>query len=169
MIAAMCLCASDLAAFMFQPRLTALPDNPCELLTQQEMATITEVEITSVQRVPSIGELAEAQGQHRQPDAGIVCVYSTSSPMQSIAVVVPRREQRTAEAYWSDRQEYFQTFGRSARAITDVGRDAWIGGGATLHVLLPNNEPFTISIQHPQFSTSAALLSMIGEAIAARF
>src|SRR5207247_996257 len=109
--------------------------------------TVARLDVTSMTRTPSIEQAVVADREHRAPDAGEICVYETRSAFGEINVSVPPRAKRTAETYWSDRTRYFATFSRSARPITDTGRDAWLGGEAMLHVLIHNNEHFTVSTQ----------------------
>ena len=88
--------------------LTALPDDPCALLTLAEMATVARLDVISMTRAPSIEQAVVADREHRAPDAGEICVYETRSAFGEINVSVPRRAKRTAEAYWSDRSRSFQ-------------------------------------------------------------
>ena len=79
-------------------RLVALPDNPCDLLTQQRMASITRLAVTAVHRVPSIAKAVEAEREYRQPDAGTICNYETDSAFAAItgvrATSIPTAQRR---------------------------------------------------------------------------
>src|SRR5204862_5003195 len=129
------------------PSLSTLPDNPCDLLTQERMAAITRLDVTAVQRVPSISKIVEAQRENREPGPGTICSYETRSAFAAITVFVPPRATRTTETYWAARSKYFETYRRSAQRIPDVGLDAWLADGADLHVLVRQNEYFTLSTQ----------------------
>jgi hypothetical protein len=161
--------------------LTTLPDNPCAVLTQEQMATLTRLEVTAVRRVPSIAKVVEAERENREPRPGTICVYETDSPFGGISIFVPNRTTRTTDAYWAARSRYFETYRGSARPIPDVAMDACLAGGADLHVLVRDNEFFTVSAQmwsqthpipsaqgHEFFVRSAELLTTIARAIVAR-
>jgi len=150
------------------PRRVALPDNPCDLLTQQKMAAITHLNVTTVQRVPSISKVVEAQRENRQPDPGTICNYETDSAFGGITVYVPLRANRTTETYSTGRSKYFQTYRGAAQPIAGVGSDAWLSGGADLHVLVRPNEYFVVGTQMYQ-RQSRELLITIAKAILEQF
>jgi hypothetical protein len=150
------------------PRLITLPDNPCDLLTREQLAAITRLDITAVQRVPSISKIVEAQRENREPDPGTICSYETRSAFAAISVFVPPRAIRTTDTYWAARSKYLETYPGSGRPIPDVGIDAWLAGGADLHVLVRQNEYFTLSTQMYQ-KQSRELLINIARAVLARF
>jgi len=167
--------------FQTSPRLTTLPDNPCAVLTQEQMAMLTNLEVTAVRRVPSITKVVEAERENREPGPGTICVYETDSAFGGISIWVPGRTTRTTDAYWAARSSYFETYRGSARPIPNVGMDAWLAGGADLHVLVRDNEYFTVSAQmwsqmypipsgqgHEFFIRAGELLTTIARAIVAR-
>jgi len=159
------------------PRLT-LPENPCEVLTREQMATITDLDVIAVRRAASIGKVVQAQRENRAPGAGTICIYETQSAFGAISLFVPRRTTRTADAYWAARSQYFETYPGAARSIPGVGMDAWLAGGADLHVLVRGNDYFVVSAQmyplppgqaHELFVRCGELLAKIATAIVARY
>ena len=166
-------------SFQTSSRLTTLPDNPCELFTQAQMAAITDLDVTAVRREPSISKIVEAQRKNHAPGPGTICSYETHSPFGAISIFVPPRTARTTAVYWAARSKYFETYPRSARPIPDVAMDAWLAGGAALHVLVRDHEYFSLSAQmypappegqaHELFVQCGQLLVKIATAITARF
>jgi hypothetical protein len=113
-----------------------LPDNPCEVLTRPEMSTITGLDVTAVRREPSIAKIVQAQRDNRKAGPGAICSYETRSEFGAITISVPTRAERTNVSYWADRSRYFETFRGAAQFIPGLGMDAWLAGGADLHVLV---------------------------------
>jgi hypothetical protein len=131
--------------------------------------------------VPTIAKVVDAERENREPRPGTICVYETDSAFGGISIVVPDRATRTTGAYWAARSSYFETYRGSARPIPDVALDAWLAGGADLHVLVRDNEYFTVSAQmwsrthpipsgqgHEFFTRAGELLTTIARAIVAR-
>ena len=160
--------AEPVARAQTSTRLVALPDNPCDLLTQQRMASITRLAVTAVHRVPSIAKAVEAERENRRPDAGTICNYETDSAFVGITVYVPLRSNRITETYWTGRSKYFDTYRGSAQPIPGLGSDAWLSGGADLHVLVGPNEYFVVGTQMYQ-RQSRELLITIAKAILEQF
>jgi hypothetical protein len=169
------------ARFETSPQLTTLPDNPCAVLTQEQMAAITGLEVTTVRRVPSVTKIVEAQRNGRAAGPGTICVYETDSAFGGISIFVPDRTTRTTDVYWAARSRYFETYRGSARSVPNIAIDAWLAGGADLHVLIRDNEFFTVSAQmwsqthpipsdqgHEFFVRAGELLTAIARAIVAR-
>ena len=73
------------------PALTVLPENPCDLLSEGQVATAAGVQISKATRVLSQGESIESANSGRQPPAGSICRYETPSELGSIAVIFPDR------------------------------------------------------------------------------
>lgn len=71
--------------------LTALPDNPCDLLSVEELAAATGVEISGASRVLGQRESFAAAKSEQEPRRGSICRYETPSEFGSIAVIVPDR------------------------------------------------------------------------------
>lgn len=127
--------------------LASLPENPCDLLTLEQVSAITNLNVIEKRRVPSIDEIIQAQSEGRQPGPGRICSYETQSDIGAITISVPSGAERTSVSYWEARRGYFSTFAASARTIPGLGEDAWISGGASLHVLARENEYFIIGTQ----------------------
>jgi hypothetical protein len=144
-----------------------LPDNPCEVLTAAELAAATGLTVTSVRRVPSIGEGVRAEREGRPPEPGTICSYDTNSPFGALSIWVPRRSERRSELYWRARSKYFDTFPGSAEHIPELGMDAWLAGGASLSVLIRENEHLGLSTQNYQ-RQSRDVLVKVARAIARR-
>lgn len=128
-------------------RLVSLPDDPCELLNPSQVSAITGLRVTSAKRVPSISKVIEAQDENREPNPGTICSYETGSEIGAIMIAVPKRADRHAAEYWEARTKYFETFPGSAKAVADLGKDAWLSGGTTLRVLVRGDDYFTVSTQ----------------------
>jgi hypothetical protein len=124
-------------------RLGSLPDNPCELLTQAQVSAITGLEVTSVQRVRGI----VAEHEIRDSDLGRICSYQTRSEFGAITIIVEARAERRTAVYWEKRAKYFETFPGAAKGVADLGMDAWVAGGNTLHVLVREDEYFALCTQ----------------------
>jgi hypothetical protein len=121
----------------------SLPDNPCELLTQAQVSTITGLEVTSAQRVQGIVDEREI----RDRDPGRICSYHTRSEFGAITIVVPARAERRTAVYWEKRAKYFESFPGAAKGVANLGMDAWVAGGSTLLVLVREDEYFALSTQ----------------------
>jgi hypothetical protein len=144
-----------------------LPDNPCEVLTRAEMSTITGLDVTAVRREPSISKMVRAQRENRKAGPGAICSYETRSGFGAITISVPPRAERTNASYWAFRAKYFEIYRGSAQVISGLGRDAWLAGGADLHVLVQQDEYFVLSTQLHQ-RQSRELLVKIAKAIVDR-
>lgn len=131
---------------------SSLPDDPCEVLNSAQMSAITGLEVTSVNRAPSLAKVVLAQRENREPGPGAICIYETRSEFGAILVAVPARADRRAAEYWEARAKYFETFPGAAQPVEGLGMDAWLSGGAALHVLARGDEHFTVSTQmhHPR-------------------
>jgi hypothetical protein len=123
-----------------------LPETPCDVMTPAQMSAASGLEVTSATRVETIAEIVQARRRERAPSAGTICRYDTSGPFGSIALEIPAA--RRAEAYTSARAAAFATYPGSTAAIPDVGADAWLAGGASLHVLVRDADYFTVATQH---------------------
>jgi hypothetical protein len=69
------------------PALTALPENPCDLLSVEELAAATGVKISGANRVLGQRESFEAARSGQEPRPGSICRYETPSEFGSIAVI----------------------------------------------------------------------------------
>ena len=145
----------------------SLPDNPCDLLTAAEIADVTGLEVTSIRRQPSIPKLVRAQREDREPEPGTICSFETRSPFGALLIAVPTPAERRGELYWGARSKYFETFPGSAQHIEGLGMDAWLAGGASLRVLVRENEYVMLSTQMYQ-RQSRELLVQIARSILRR-
>lgn len=132
-----------------QGRLETLPENPCNLLSADELSAVTGLEVTSVQRTPGVGEIVRARRENREPDPGTLCIYETNSDFGAIHVHVRPPAERRASDYWAGRSKYFETFPDSAEPVESLGIDAWLAGKVSLTVLVHENENeyFTLRTQ----------------------
>jgi hypothetical protein len=124
----------------------SLPEDPCDVLTPAQMSTASGLDVTSATRVESIAEIVRARNGERPSGAGTICRYDTSSPFGSIEVEI--RADRRAEAYASLRAAAFAKGPASAVALDGIGADAWLVGGASLHVLVHDADYFTVTTQN---------------------
>lgn len=148
-------------------RQASLPDNPCEVLSAEQVSAVTGLEVISAERIPSLGQVVDAQREGREPSPGTICYYETRSDFGAIWIAVPTRKERRAALYWEGRAKYFQTYPGSARPVADLGTDAWLGGGTTLHVLVRGDEHFSLSTQMYQ-ERSRELLTHIARVVLSR-
>lgn len=145
----------------------SLPDNPCELLDAAQMSAVTGLEVTAVNRAPSLLKVVEAQRENREPGPGTICSYQTRSELGAIQIVVPPRAERRAANYWETRTRYLQTFPGAAQPVAGLGTDAWLSGGNALHVLVREDEYFSLSTQMYQ-PRSREHLVKIAQAVLSR-
>ena len=141
-------------------RLASLSDNPCAVLSVEQVATATGTRVTASRRVPSILKVVEAQRERREPAPGTICVYSTRSEFGELTIYLPPLSERHSANYWEAREKYFRTFPGSARPIPNLGIDAWLAGGASLHVLARGDEYFVVSTQLYQQRSGQELIAL---------
>ena len=132
------------------PGQPSLPDNPCDIVARAAIQSAGNLLVTDVRRAPSITKIVQAQRNNADPGRGTICVFETTSAFGAISVAVLPKTERRAARYWETRNRYFQTFPGSAHVISAMGEDAWLAGGADLHVLLHDDEYLTISVQYYQ-------------------
>jgi hypothetical protein len=131
-------------------QLASIPDNPCKVLSPERVAAITGLEVASANRVPSLDKVVQAQRENHEPGPGTICLYETRSDFGAVLIAVPAHAERSADEYWKTRAKYFETFPGAARPVAGLGKDAWLSGGTTLHVLTHGDEHFTLSTQMHQ-------------------
>ena len=131
-----------------EPRLTSLPDNPCDLLTPAQLAEATGLPVVAAARKPDIFKLVRAQRENRDPEPGRICSYETGTAVGAVSLYVPKREERSTLRYWESRTRYLERPGGIVDPIAGLGADAWLSGKASLHVLVCEDEHFTVSVQH---------------------
>ena len=142
------------------PHLVSLPDNPCDLLDPAQVASTTGLEITSVNRVPSLLKVVEAQNQQRELGPDTICHYETRGDFGGILITVPPPADRSAAEYWKSRAKYFETSPVTVQTISGLETDARFSGGTTLHVLVGGREHFTLSTQIPQRRSREILVKL---------
>jgi len=142
-------------------RLTSWPENPCAILTADQVASATGLAMTNVRRAPSIGKIVQASRVGGDPGPGKhICVYETRSEYVDVTIVTPPTDQRSSAAYWAAREEYFRTFPGSARPIANLGQDAWLSGGATLRVLARRDLHFAVTARMYQPGADQMLIAL---------
>ena len=135
----------DVATSTAQRR--GVPENPCALLSAQDMASVTGLPVTEARRLTSIKQDVRAQQEARALDPGVICSYKTSPDFESINIVFGREAPDMVGAYEEARDRYFRTFPGAAELIPGVGQDAWLAGGASLTVLTVDRRYFSVSTQ----------------------
>ncbi len=143
----------------------SLPENPCELLTAEQVAAATQLPVTRARRVPDIGEIIRAEKEGRPARANTICSYETPSEFESITIIVPPVSEQNSAAYWKAREEYFRQF--HAEAIAGIGEDAWLGAGAMLNVLAGKTARFTVATRVAR-EKSPEVLAAVARAVIAR-
>ena len=142
-----------LAALAIGPASPDLPENPCDLIESADLAVVGQLVVVQPgRRVP--GKLEVGPGS--------ICVFQTGPEFGEIIVGVSPRTQRSGAKYLATRDAYFRTFPGSGRLVAGVGQDAWLGGGTSLHVLIRDDEYFTLGTQNYQ-PESGELLAKIAK------
>lgn len=133
------------------PRLVSLPENPCDVLTVEQVSVVTGLRVVDHGRVPSLEKVVKAREQGSDPPPGRICSYETSGDFGAITLALPLESERSSIRYWEVRNAFLRNYPGSGQSVGGVGAHAWIGGGNTLHVLVEDNVHFTISTQmyHP--------------------
>jgi hypothetical protein len=144
-----------------------LPENPCAIVTAQEVGAATHLDITEARRVPSIKKIVVALKRGKEPGPGSICSYRTPSDVGSISIYVYPTATNAAHAYEADRDRYFRTYPGSGRRVSGVGKDAWLGGGTSLYVLTQDNLRFTLTAQYD--TRARGLLIPLAVKVVARF
>jgi len=133
-----------------------IPENPCELLSVEQLANATGLEIIGAERKAGILEHVRAQDENRSIGPGRLCVYKTKTVFGDIMVGLP--EERDPAKFRQARDVYFARFPGSAKPIPNLGQDAWIGGGALLHLLVRDDLQLTIGTQMYQRESEELLI-----------
>jgi len=139
------------------------------LLTVEQVAQATGLKVTAARRVRSRGEDAQASSSPTPP-AGSICTFETASHFGWISISVQRPPAATPATYRAAREQYFATYPGSALAVPGVGLDAWIGGFATMRVLVRDDLQFWVMTQSADSTGgSAGVLISVAKALAGRF
>jgi uncharacterized protein (DUF1697 family) len=121
----------------------SLPENPCELLTAQEISAAGGQHVSNAHRVPDIGEIIRAEKEGRTARANNICAYDTMNEIGGISIIVPPVSEQSRAAYRRAREDYFRQ--SSGENIHGIGLDAWLAGGTTLHVLAGETAQFIVA------------------------
>jgi len=149
--------------------LTSWPENPCAVLAAEQVASATGLVVTNVRRASSIAKVVQASESGVAPGLGkYICVYETRSDYVDITIVAPPAEQRSTAAYWAARETYFRTFPGSARPVPGLGQDAWLAGGAALHVLAGPDLHFAVTARMYRAGADEVLIA-VARAVLAKF
>jgi len=133
-----------------------IPENPCELISVEQLANATGLEIVGAERKPGILEHVRAQEENRSVEPGRLCVYKTQSGFGELMVGLSA--ERDPSKFRQERDIYFARFPGSAKPIPNLGQDAWIGGGTLLHLLVRNDLQVTIGTQMYQRESEELLI-----------
>ncbi|MGH8991022.1 MAG: hypothetical protein ACRDZ7_05780 [Acidimicrobiia bacterium] len=121
-----------------------LPEDPCALLSADDVAATTEATVTKTERVASIDQIVAVQDRGGTADDvptgdRRLCSYTTTSRLRAITVFVPKASGDAAKLFTSRR-------GGHDESVDGVGDDAYLAGGASLHVLV-GVAAFSIQVQ----------------------
>ena len=126
-----------------RPAVASLPENPCELLTAEQVSDATGLRVTRARRVPDIGEIIRAEKEGRTARANTICSYETPTEFESITIIVPPVSDQSSAAYRKAREDYSRRF--NAEPIAGLGEGAWLSAESTLHVLAGRTAQFIVS------------------------
>jgi hypothetical protein len=148
--------------FDVRPGRTMLPDNPCDIVSLEQVAEATGLMVTAFNRVAGILETTTAERESRPPPPGRLCVFETRSDFGQLMLYLPA--EHTNLVFRAQRAKYFASYPGSARPISGVGEEAWLAGGASLHVFAAPDFYFVVSVQMYQ-PEAADLLVRLARAI----
>jgi hypothetical protein len=148
------------AAVLSMPARSALPENPCALITAEDIAIVGQLVVQPGRRVPSKLQIVAAEREGRQPAPGTICVFESGVEFGGITVAFEPAAQRSAATYRATRDRYTRTFPGSWRAVPGIGADAWLSGGTTLTVLIGGDDYFSLSTQHYQRESGELLANI---------
>jgi hypothetical protein len=94
-------------------------------------------------------------------------VYETRGA-GDVTILVPLDNQRSSAAYWAARESYFRAYPGSARSVRNLGEDAWLAGGAVLHVLVRRDLHFSVATRS-YHEHADQLLVALARAVLSRF
>ena len=139
-------------------RFIRLPDNPCELLSAEQVAAAGGVKILGARRVPDIGEIIRAEKENRSARPSTICNYDSSADVGDIIIIVPEVSQQSVAAYRKARDDYARNF--RAENIAGIGDEAWMAGGNTLHVLAGRNAQFIVATRYWQANSRDVVIAV---------
>lgn len=137
------------------PKLAALPENPCDLVSARQVAAATGLEIVAAKRVLSQRESIESGKPGHEPRAGSICSYETRSELGAILVIFPDR--RSPLGAPTD-ASHCGPVASSGRSVSSLGGRAW-GSGGTIAVCVGPDLIVWISVQmaHERRASDAAV------------
>lgn len=146
-------------------KLTGLPDDPCAVLSADDVTDVTGGKISTEDRGPTRVKV-EAE-TNSSPDPGPACFYATDSKYGKISIVIPKVENRSSSKYQEERKRSFDTFPDRAIDVPGLGEDAWLSDGNSLHVLIDEDEYFHVATELYE-PTSKEVLVKIARRVIAR-
>ena len=149
-----------------RPAVASLPENPCELLTADQVAAATGLRVTRAHRVPDIGEIIRAEKEGRTAHANTICSYDTPSEYVNIAIIIPPVGEQNSAAYRSEHEDYLRQ--SHAESIGGLGDDAWLAGGTTLHVLAGKSAQFIVATRMVDGGSRDVVVA-VAKAVLSRF
>jgi hypothetical protein len=96
-----------------------LPENPCYLLTIQQVAKATGLEVAEARLAPGLAT---------------TCSFQTRGDFGPINITLPARADRGTATYKQNRDAYFSQNAGSAQKVPGQGFDSYLAGGKTHHV-----------------------------------
>jgi hypothetical protein len=144
---------------------SSLPENPCELLTAEQVATATRLRVTRARQVPDIGEIIRAEKEGRTARANTICSYDTPTEFESITIIVPPVSDQSSAAFRKAREDNSRRF--RAEPIAGLGEDAWLAAGTTLHVLAGKSAQFIVATRAYQEGSRDVVIA-VAKAVLAR-
>lgn len=132
----------------------ALPNDPCQILSKEQVSNATDLAIVGSRGVPGMGKSVRSQQEGREPSADF-CIYSTASGSPAAMISVPRVDDPNFGSYRKYRQEYARAF--KVQSVKGIGQDAWIRGNF-IAVLVGHDRYFTAELQ--ENFTKERLLSL---------
>ena len=139
------------------------PDDPCEVLSADDVAAASGLPIRNARRIPDIGEIVRATREGRRPRVSAVCSYDGETDAE-ITISIPAVADQNASAYMKERDAYFEQ--SHGQHVSGVGADAWLGGGAALHVLVGKNAQFVVGARNASEKSRDAVVAVAKAAIA---
>lgn len=145
-------------------KITSLPDNPCELLSAEEVAAATGLRIESARRMPDIGEVLKSEREGRAARVSGICTYDASGEDSEISLIVPSVSDQSRAAFMRERGAYSDQ--SRVEPVSGLGEDAWLAG-TTLHVLAGNTAQFMVAARGRQ-EHSRDLVVAVAKAVLAK-
>ena len=142
----------------------SLPENPCELLTAEQVAAATGLRVTGARRMPDIGEIIRAEKEGRTARVNTICSYDTPTEFESITIIVPPVSDQSSAAFRKAREDYSRR--SRAEPIAGLGEDAWLAAGTTLHVLAGKSAQFIVATRAHQDSSRDVVIAVANAVLA---